>query len=58
VLDAVLEDARASFTVTYKLPNRAPGFHLVRILPTHDLHLQFRCRRGYYYPGGSDGEAK
>jgi Ca-activated chloride channel family protein len=50
VLDAVLEDAHASFTVTYKLPNHVAGFHLIRILPTHDLNLQFRCRRGYYYP--------
>jgi VWFA-related protein len=50
VLDAVLEDAHTTFTVTYKLPNHAAGFHLVRILPTHDLNLQFRCRRGYYYP--------
>jgi VWFA-related protein len=50
VLGAVLEDAHTTFTVTYKLPNHAAGFHLVRILPTHDLNLQFRCRRGYYYP--------
>jgi Ca-activated chloride channel family protein len=52
VLDAVLEDAHATFTVTYKLTNHAAGFHLVRILPTHDLNLQFRCRRGYYYSRG------
>jgi VWFA-related protein len=58
VLESVLEDAHATFTVTYKLPSRAAGFHLVRILPTHDLHLQFRCRRGYYYPSGGVGEAK
>lgn len=58
VLDAVLEDAHATFTVTYKLPSRAAGFHLIRILPTHDLNLQFHCRRGYYYPSGGDGESK
>jgi Ca-activated chloride channel homolog len=58
VLDAVLEDAHATFTVTYKLPSHAAGFHLVRILPTHDLNLQFRCRRGYYYPSAGDAEAK
>ncbi|MGB9071255.1 MAG: VWA domain-containing protein [Terriglobales bacterium] len=52
VLDAILEDVHSTFTVTYKPPSRAAGFHLVRILPTHDLHLQFRCRRGYYYSGG------
>jgi Ca-activated chloride channel family protein len=52
VLDAVLEDVHATFTVTYKPPSRAAGFHPVRILPTHDLNLQFRCRRGYYYSRG------
>ena len=50
VLDAVLEDFRATYAVAYKLPSHAPGFHQVRILPTHDLGLQFHCRRGYYYP--------
>jgi VWFA-related protein len=53
VLDAVLEDFRATYTVAYKLPNYSAGFHQVRILPTHDLSLQFYCRRGYYYPSGS-----
>jgi len=52
VLDAILEDAHATFTVTYKLPSHAAGFHPVRILPTHDPNLQFRCRRGYYYTRG------
>jgi len=50
VLDAIFEDFHAAYTVTYKLPNRAAGFHLVRVLPTHNLSLQFHCRRGYYYP--------
>jgi len=50
VLDAILEDFHAAYTVTYKLPIRAAGFHLVRILPTHNLSLQFHCRLGYYYP--------
>jgi VWFA-related protein len=58
VLEAVLEDSHATFTVTYKLPSHAAGFHLVRILPTHNLNLQFHCRRGYYYPSGGGGEAK
>ena len=48
-LNAILEDFRASYTVSYRLPNRAAGFHPVRILPTHDLTLQFRSRSGYYY---------
>jgi Ca-activated chloride channel family protein len=50
VLDAVLEDFHATYTVAYKLPSHATGFHPVRILPTRNLGLQFHCRRGYYYP--------
>ena len=49
VLAAILEDFHATYTVAYKLPTPAEGFHLLRILPTHDLGLQFHCRRGYYY---------
>ena len=49
VLDAIKDNLHSSYTVSYKLPNHAEGFHLVRILPTHDLSLQFHCRRGYYY---------
>jgi VWFA-related protein len=54
VLDSILEDFHAAYTVAYKLPSHAPGFHLVRILPTHDLGLQFHCRRGYYYPSNPE----
>jgi len=54
VLDAILEDFHATYTVAYKLPSRAAGFHLVRILPTHNLGLQFHCRRGYYYSNPED----
>jgi VWFA-related protein len=53
VLDAILEDFHATYTVAYKLPSYAAGFHLLRILPTRDLSLQFHCRRGYYYPTAS-----
>lgn len=49
VLSAALEDLHAGYIVTYRLPSREAGFHWVRILPTHDLNLQFRCRRGYRY---------
>ncbi|HLV86744.1 MAG TPA: VWA domain-containing protein [Candidatus Sulfotelmatobacter sp.] len=49
-LDAILEDFRVSYTVSYRLPSHAAGFHLVRILPTHNLNLHFRSRSGYYYP--------
>jgi VWFA-related protein len=50
VLNALLEELRANYIVTYRLPSRAPGFNAVRILPTHNLKLQFRSRIGYYYP--------
>lgn len=54
VLDAILQDFHATYTVAYKLPSYATGFHLVRILPTHNLGLQFHCRRGYYYPSNPE----
>ena len=49
LMGAVLEDLHAAYTVTYELPSHAQGFHSVRILPTHNLNLQFRSRRGYFY---------
>ena len=49
-LNVILEGFQASYTVSYRLPSRASGFHAVRILPTHNLNLQFRSRSGYYYP--------
>jgi VWFA-related protein len=52
VLEAALEDLRASYIVTYKLPSRAVGFHSLYILPKHDLKLRFHCRSGYYYTAG------
>lgn len=52
VAEAVLSDFHASYQITYKLPYHSTGFHPIRILPTHDLNLHFRCRRGYYYPAG------
>ena len=54
VINAIHEDSRATYTVVYKLPIAAAGFHRVRILPTHNLGLQFHCRRGYYYPRSSE----
>lgn len=54
VPDAILEDFHAAYTVAYKLPSHAAGFHLVRILPTHNLGLQFHCRRGYVYPSNPE----
>jgi hypothetical protein len=51
VYHAVLEDFHATYTVTYKPPGHAGGFHAVRILPTHNLNLHFYCRSGYEYTG-------
>lgn len=48
-LQLVLTYLRASYVVTYKLPSNLVGFHSLRILPKHNLNLQFHCRRGYYY---------
>jgi VWFA-related protein len=49
VLQSVFEDLRASWVVTYELPDANPGFHALRILPKHNLGLRFHCRSGYYY---------
>ena len=52
VADAILADFRASYQVTYRVPDSSAGFHNVRILPTHNLNLHFRCRQGYVDPSG------
>lgn len=52
VADAVLADFRNSYQVTYHLPDSSAGFHSIRILPTHNLNLIFRCRQGYVDPSG------
>jgi len=49
VLNAVLEDLRASYVVIYDLPSHQTGFHSLRLLPTHNLNLTFHSRNGYYY---------
>ena len=49
-LNKILEGFRASYTVSYRLPTRAQGFHSIQIFPTHNMNLQFRSRSGYYYP--------
>ena len=49
ILQSVLADLRSSYVVTYTVPNRRPGYHEIRIMPTHNLNLEFRSRRGYYY---------
>ena len=48
-IDTILSDLRASYIVTYQLPNRTVGFHSLRILPRHNLNLRFHCQEGYSY---------
>jgi VWFA-related protein len=53
VLNAVLDDLRASYVVSYDLPSHQAGFHSLRLLPTHNLNLTFHSRDGYNYePSG------
>ena len=49
MLAALIDDLHSAYLLTYALPNQTAGFHPVRILPTHNLDLRFRCRRGYFY---------
>jgi VWFA-related protein len=49
-LNIILEGFRATYTVSYRLPSHASGFHTVQVLPTHNLGLQLRSRSGHYYP--------
>jgi VWFA-related protein len=49
LLAALSEDLQAGYMVSYQPPNRSPGLHSIRIMPTRDLRLRFRSRHGYYY---------
>jgi VWFA-related protein len=49
----IIDDLHSARVVTYALPQSRSDFHLVRILPTHNLNLQFRSRVGYYYHAAS-----
>ncbi len=53
ILHDVMDDLHSGLLVTYALPSSNSEFHSLRILPTHNLNLQFRCRRGYYRRAGS-----
>jgi len=48
VFKSVVDDLHSARVVTYALPAADTDFHSIRILPTHDLRLQFRCRSGYF----------
>ncbi len=53
LMNAALNDLRASYVVTYDLPSHEVGFHSLRLLPTHNLNFTFHSRNGYNYePGG------
>jgi len=49
----VIDDLHSARLVIYQLPNSGSDFHSIRILPTHNLKLHFRCRQGYYYRAAS-----
>jgi len=53
IFSEVINDLHSARIVTYALPQSSSDFHSVRILPTHNLNLQFRSRRGYYDPSNS-----
>jgi VWFA-related protein len=53
VFNGVIDDLHSAHVVTYLAPTSSSDFHSVRILPTHNLKLQFRSRRGYYHGSGS-----
>lgn len=54
IFNDVIDDLHSVYVVTYALPESRSDFHSIRILPTHNLNLQFRCRSGYYqHPGGA-----
>lgn len=53
ILNSVVEDLHSARVVTYLAPKSGSDFHSVRILPTHNLNLQFRSRRGYYRSGSA-----
>ncbi len=49
LLSAIVDDLHSAYLLTYALPRHDAGFHTVRILPTRNLNLRFRCRRGYFF---------
>jgi VWFA-related protein len=48
IFDDIIADLHSAYVVTYVPRASSSDFHSLRILPTHNLKLQFRCRRGYY----------
>ena len=56
IFSDVIDDLHSARVVTYTLPESSSAFHSIRILPTHNLNLQFRCRRGYYHTASVHSE--
>ena len=52
LIATIIDDLHSAYLLTYDLPNRKPGYHQVRLLPTHDRNLRFRCRQGYFFGDG------
>jgi VWFA-related protein len=48
IVSDVIKNLHSARVVTYAPPASSSDFRSIRILPTHNLKLQFRCRRGYY----------
>jgi VWFA-related protein len=46
-LSAILDDLRQGFLLTYELPRSASVRHEIRVVPTINSKLRFRCRKGY-----------
>jgi hypothetical protein len=53
VLREVIDDLHSAHLVTYVPPQSGSEFHTVRILPTPNLKLNFRCRQGYRRTDGN-----
>jgi Mg-chelatase subunit ChlD len=48
IIGDLVEDLHSAQVVTYVLPGSGSEFHSVHVLPTRNLNLRFRSRRGYY----------
>ncbi len=53
IFSDVIDDLHSARVVTYPLPKSGTDFHSIRILPTHNVNLQFHSRRGYYTRSGN-----
>jgi len=53
IFNDLIADLLSARVVMYALPVSSSDFHSIRILPTSNLNLQFRSRRGYYHHSGN-----